>query len=409
MPKKIALIQFVSALHEASDIWESHRPLFNALDQAYELVYARPGQVFDADLTVVFIVSGGVENQFMASADKLPRPLILLADGRHNSLAASLEIMSWLGRQGENAELIHGDSGQILSRLQELILFEATRKALAEPLGIIGDPSDWLIGSTVDEPAAQKRWGTRFYRVDIAALSQGAVRVSADEAAAVAQRFADPACRQSVSQAELNSAARIYPALRDLLALHGLNAATVRCFALLESLGTTGCLALSMLSDEGKICGCEGDVASLFSMLLLYHLTGEMPFMANPSRINAGANEVILAHCTVPARATQGYGVCSHFESNRGVGIAGDMPLGPATLFKVGGSGLDEYFVSSASVLEHEAETGLCRTQVRLCLLDSSVDYFFRSPLANHHVIIKGDHADLVRRFMSHCARFPRA
>lgn len=405
MLKKIALIQFASVLHEASQIWESHRPLFNALDQSYDVVYARPGQVLDADLTLAFIASGGVENQFMTMAGLLPRPLILLADGRHNSLAASLEIMSWLRRTGERPILVHGEPEQICSQIQQLIRFEAARRALSAPIGVIGEPSDWLIGSQVDEALVGRRWGMSLRPIAVEEVVRAVDRVTLEAVGSLVKGFASSARDLTVGDAEITSAARIYPALKTVMMDHGVMAATVRCFSLLESLGTTGCLALSRLSDEGMICGCEGDIPALFSMLLIHHLTGEMPFMANPSRIDASANEVLLAHCTIPVKATQNHDLNTHFESDRGVGISGDFPLGPATLFKVGGEGLDEYFVSAADVLPHAREGGLCRTQVRLRLIGESVDYFLRAPLANHHIVVQGDHVDLLKGFLNYGAK----
>ena len=102
-------------------------------------------------------------------------------------------------------------------------------------------------------------------------------------------------------------------------------------------------------------------------MLLLFALTGEMPFMANPAAVD-GNNRLLLAHCTVPRRACAAYRLQTHFETGQGVGVSGDFAPGPATVFKAGGPGLESYFVSAAEVLPGRPEPGLCRTQVRLRL-----------------------------------------
>jgi L-fucose isomerase-like protein len=199
----------------------------------------------------------------------------------------------------------------------------------------------------------------------------------------------------------VRTAARLVPALEAVFVRHRLQAATVRCFSLIETLHTSGCLALAWLNDEGMICACEGDMPAAFSMLLLFALTGEYPFMANPAAVDAGKNQVVLAHCTVPRRAVAGYSLQTHFETGLGVALGGEFAPGPATVFKVGAPGLGNYFVSGAEILPGTPGPGLCRTQVRL-RLQEPVDYFLKRSLANHHLLIRGDHVSLINDFMHH-------
>ncbi len=405
MPR-IALAWFASPLHEGDCLEASHRAFLDGLRRDSELVIVNPGDETDADLQVAFIASGGTEAVFRDACARLPRPLLLMADGKHNSLPAALEIMSWLRRRSEAVELLHGDPEEVRARLHRLLRCEGARRALAGRIGVVGPPSDWLIGSDVDRQAARRRWGTGFVDIPLAELEELADGVEPDQADAAARRFRDAASAagDGVDDIRLRAAARLYPALKTLFGRHHLAAITLRCFALLGSRQTTGCLALSLLNDEGRIAGCEGDVAAVFSMLLLQALSGEVPFMANPSRIDARANQVTLAHCTVAGRACRGYRVRSHFESGIGVGVQGDLAPGPVTLFKAGGADLGEYFVSAGTLIEAPVDEGMCRTQARVCLQEP-VDYFFRAPLANHHVLVRGDHAGLVREFMAYAGQ----
>ncbi len=217
---------------------------------------------------------------------------------------------------------------------------------------------------------------------------------------ALAREFTGQAeALDGVEQGEVLAASRLVPALKDVFRRHRLRAATLRCFSLIEQMRASGCLALSRLNDEGMICGCEGDVPAAFSMLLLFALTGEIPFMANPAAVDVEGNRLLLAHCSVPRRAVSGYRLQTHFETGLGIGLCGDFAAGPATIFKVGDPGLDSYFVSAAEILPGRPEPGLCRTQVRLRLKEPA-GYFLKRPLANHHVLIKGDHAQLIEDFM---------
>lgn len=92
---------------------------------------------------------------------------------------------------------------------------------------------------------------------------------------------------------------------------------TISCFKILEQIDTTGCLALSLLNDEGIIAGCEGDLQSVFTLLAVKTLTGKGGFMANPSMITSRTNELVLAHCTVGLKQTERYVIRNHFESEK--------------------------------------------------------------------------------------------
>ena len=113
---------------------------------------------------------------------------------------------------------------------------------------------------------------------------------------------------------------RLYRAIKRICKEEKLSAVTVSCFKLIERTGTTGCLALAMLNDEGIIAGCEGDLQSVFTLLVAKALTGKVGFMANPSMINARNNEIILAHCTIGMKQTERYIIRNHFETRTATG-----------------------------------------------------------------------------------------
>lgn len=395
---KIALLRLDSGRHDPVAFENDRREFLAPLHDEFAWADLRPGESADADLAVVFIASGGCEQQFRQVYGGLPKPVILLADGKHNSLPAALEISHWVRRQGGTAEIVCGDAPTIAARLNRLVVFQRTRRALVGPIGLVGAPSDWLIASGVNRIAAQKRWGTRF--TDIA-LDEVTGHLGGEEAASgIAEDYASQAMELAgVDLAAVRTAARLVPALKAVFERHRLRAATLRCFDLIEPLRTSGCLALSSLCDEGLICGCEGDVPAVFSMLLVFALTGQLPFLANPAAIDTTHHEVTLAHCTVPRRAVDGYRLQTHFETGQGVALGGRFSPGPATVFKVGNPDLGSYFVSGAEILPGEPQDGLCRTQVRLRLREG-VDYFLHSSLANHHLLIRGDHAEELDDFM---------
>ena len=92
------------------------------------------------------------------------------------------------------------------------------------------------------------------------------------------------------------------------------------------------------------------------------------------------------------------YSLRSHFESSLGVGIAGEVPPGPATVARVGGADLRALFVSDAEIVGNGDSPERCRTQVQVRLA-ADVRELLERPLGNHHVLAPGRWADDLREY----------
>lgn len=395
----LGLIPFYSGLHDRQAIEAAHAELLAGLRLRFQVSFIEPNQADTVDQAVAFIASGGTEDEFRAAYPRLPQPLLLLADGRHNSLAAALEILAWIRERGDASEILHGDLPGMSARLDRLSRIIRTRKHLSTSvIGMLGAPSPWLIASHVDPIAASRRWGVTFKALDTLEFTRYRQSVRREEAVEVAQTFMKRA-RAIVEPKEetIISSAALYLALKHYAQAEKLDAISVRCFDFLSE-NLSGCLALGLLNEEGLVAGCEGDAQTAFSMLLIRQLTGAIPFMANPSLIDRDSNRIILSHCTIAPCLTSEFVIRSHFESGKGVAIQGEMPPGPVTLFKCGRPTLDRFFISGGRLLDNLNDTHRCRTQVEL-VLEEPVDYFLQAPLANHHVLIPGNHVALLREF----------
>lgn len=205
------------------------------------------------------------------------------------------------------------------------------------------------------------------------------------------------ACREATPK-DLIKAMRLYRAIKKISIEENLDALTLSCFKLIEQLDTTGCLALSLLNDEGIVAGCEGDLQSVFTLLATKALTGKGSFMANPSMINSRNNELILSHCTIGLKQAERYIIRNHFETERGIGIQGMLPTGDVTIVKCGGECLDEYYLSTGTLTENTNYINMCRTQVRI-RMNTPTDYFLKNPLGNHHILVQGNYEDTLNEF----------
>ncbi len=119
----INLITFASVLHKDANIRNSHEAIVNELERYFSLNIIDYTQINNVDknhLSVLFIATGGVEKLVAHCIEQLPRPTIMLADGMQNSLAAALEISSWLRGRGLKSEILHGEPGHIATRIMKL-------------------------------------------------------------------------------------------------------------------------------------------------------------------------------------------------------------------------------------------------------------------------------------------------
>ena len=345
------------------------------------------------------IATGGVENLFkriwsVETQDFASlQTVTLIADGCNNSLAAALEILTYLGNHGAEGLIVHGTNDEIVSAVVET--FQET--SLQGRIGLFGQPSDWLIASEVDRDVLHQCYGIEVIDIDLQRLVDGIKTTPQSEAEKVAQAMVKRAKGiVEPSDADMVEAAKAYLAIKKICQEEHLDAMTIRCFDIVKACGTTSCLALALLNDEGIVAGCEGDMQTLMSMFLAKRLCGEAAFMANPSQLTDDSS--MLAHCTIPLTMCDETIVRSHFESSIGVAIQGLLPLTDYTLFKWGGPQLDRYFITEAKAVETPYSNHFCRTQITLNV--NLKPYLLQHSIGNHHVIIRGRHADQIRQFM---------
>ena len=339
------------------------------------------------ELDLIYVRTGGAEGIFKSLLPEMLSKGIgryyLLTSGKSNSLAASLEILSYLRQQGLKGEVLHGSPEYLQQRVHTLETVASARKKLAGTrIGVIGQPSDWLIASHADPMAVMDKLGARLVEIPMEELLREIAKAPSENAPA------DEPMAGNVRRS-YPGATQVYHALEKLVARYELGAFTLRCFDLLTAVGNTGCLALASFNADGIPASCEGDVPALLSMMIAQALTGVTGFQANPSRIDVETGQMLFAHCTVPFNMVTDWQYDTHFESGIGVGIHGNLPEGPVTVFKVDGK-LGRHFAAEGELLHNQYEDNLCRTQVVLQLRPEDARYFLTDPIGNHHIILPG-------------------
>ena len=95
---KINIFPIVSKLHKENRINHETEVLLNELITIsnHKFNICDIDELYDAYLSLILIQSGGSEGLFLENFDKLKEPYYLLTYGHNNSLAASLEILSYI-------------------------------------------------------------------------------------------------------------------------------------------------------------------------------------------------------------------------------------------------------------------------------------------------------------------------
>lgn len=369
----------------------------NDIDPQQEFSFRLHEHSEKGDLRLFFIESGGSEVPFLKIYQNYQPPFYLLTTGNSNSLASSLEILSFLHEKHLEGEILYGNPLQIHAEIKNILLSEEAKKSLAKSkLGIIGEPSDWLISSSLDFAKAKALFGVDFVQIPMKELEEEIAKKSYPKDKIPPLVFA-----RAQNPKVLEGALEIYGALKRIVAKYSLTGFSIRCFDLLGIYKNTSCLALALLNSEGISAGCEGDEASLLSMEILRCLS-HPSFQCNPSVVDEEANSLILAHCTLPlCMVGTSYSFLSHFESDLGIGIRGTFKKGPVTIFKLAAD-LENYHLFKGEIVDNLTRENLCRSQIRV-QLSSSIAPLLQNPYGNHLLLCYDDVSAALERLLQRC------
>jgi len=399
-----ALLAAASPIHDAS-------VLRNLVGSYVAPLRALGGQSWDPSAgptalpLVVFVATGGTERRILEGARfDAGEPALLVAHPGHNSLPAALEVLARLQQQGVRGAIhyLRGpDDEDGLRKLSEAVHDRAVRRALFESrIGLVGEPSDWLVASSPALETVRSVWGPTVVPLPLdSILSEPDPEASARGDALARDYRAGAAALVEPAESDLFAAGRVHAMLRRVVDAERLDAVAVRCFDLVVRRRTTGCIALAHLNEQGIISGCEGDLVATVAMLWLHRMIGTLPWMANPSRIDPERGILSLAHCTAPRFAGRAYRLRSHFESGLGAAVQATLPTGPVTLVRIGGARMERLRALDGALLANTDHADLCRTQVEVEVGRDALQDLLAQPLGNHMVVVWGHHAAALRRW----------
>ena len=342
---------------------------------------------------VLFVATGGTEHILLELREKLKeKPVLVVALPYANSLPAVMEAAPLLRRYRRTAiHYLDGfDEASLYSLKTALKGLVVASSVQGIRLGVIGGISPWLVYSRLSDDDA-KKIGIELVDIKLSELNELYERLDPSEE--LLKTLMGNADRVKVPVDSVKNALRVYSALKALIERYHLGALTIKCFDLISTLRTTACLALSLLNSSGFVAGCEGDVPSTITMILLSRVSGKPAFMANPARIRE--QEVLFAHCTAPVLYGP-YWLLTHFESGIGVGVSVKYPAGvPVTIARLDPASMRLRVAVGVIEASGYLSDRHCRTQL-LVRLRGAKNLLDRS-IGNHYVIVPGKYVEELR------------
>jgi len=341
------------------------------------------GLEFDVGISIV--LTGGTEELIIGLA-KIGKSVIYVAHDKLNSLPALLEA----------APLIKDLNNVVIASVSDprpdVEAFVRACKALLTlkgfRVGLIGGISPWIVYSKADPGFIKKRLGIEIVNIDLKEVIDLYEQMSVPKE--LRNKVVKRALNVIVTSDEVTNALKIYLALKTIVRNYKLNAISVRCFDLIESLRTTACLALSLLNNEGITAACEGDVMATLAMVLGQLISGKPTFMANPAWVKN--NKMLLAHCTIPTAICDTYDLLTHFESGIGVAVRGIPTYSKyVTLLRLSNDLKRMRVVLGRPVIPTRFSDEHCRTQIIVECKDS-LEGVVKDSIGNHYVMMLGNH-----------------
>ncbi len=384
MPVKVSAI----AHRQASKAYVDKT--FNRFTKAFpQQIWERSAEKPD----ILLFVSGGSEHEAIHLLH--PEKFTLLLAGFHdNAFAAAMEVKAWADARNMPTQLLplvysESDSGkpddatnnQLLKFIQVWKAFQSLQHKKA---GLVGKVSHWLVASAVDPGLFKRQLGVELINLPWEKLPSYDNQPPDTD---FMKAFHIP------GKNHLKAEAGIHSFLKMIIEKYGLDALTLECFEMVNHKKVTACLSLALLNSQGIPAACEGDLASLAGMMLIQALIGEIPWMANVAAVNH--ESILFAHCTAPLNLLTEFRINTHFETDLSAAVQGRIEANEVTIFRLNEK-LDKAFIATGRIISRPELPHACRTQTEIVMDQKDIRMLRENPLGNHHLIIPGNHPDLL-------------
>ena len=333
---------------------------------------------------------------------------VVIADEMYSGSGEFLGVRAQIEKQNlPVATVSSSDFGDVVDTVRLLDVMAKMRRSRV--LVIANSKKSWGADPAKVE-AAKQIFGTdvvfktgQDLRQAYAATTDSDARPQCDQWIGEAQAVVEP------DEKELLRSARMYSALKELMAQTQADAVTVDCLGLFYSgeADAYPCLSFFQLNNDGITGVCEGDLNSTLAQLLFRHLSGQPAYVSDPV-IDEAVGQIIYAHCVAtnrvagPLGAPCPYVIRSHAEDLKGASVQTLLPLGQ-TVTTAALSGPNRAMaLHTARTVANVNEERACRTKLAAEVdTDLLLSNYHADLFGWHQVTCYGNH----RRAMKQLAR----
>jgi L-fucose isomerase-like protein len=229
-----------------------------------------------------------------------------------------------------------------------------------------------VVGRGVEEPI-KRTYGTTVKEIQFDTINEKYNKIKPAEAKTVATRWINEAEKViEPSQEDIEKAAAMYLAMRNLLQENNAQAITINCLGGIYSgrmVEAYPCLGFMQLDNDGLVGGCEADQKSAMTKLLMHYLAGRPGLISDPV-IDTSKNQIIYAHCVAstkvfgPDGPSNPYHLRDHSEDHKGACCRSLMPLGEMTTTLLFDHNKKQVILHQGKTVENVDEYRACRTKL---------------------------------------------
>ena len=253
----------------------------------------------DLDLLCVCVGTWSEDHHLLDLLDYINIPVILWAfpGMETGSLCGVQQICCVLKELGKQYFYVYGqpEDKEVLREISEISRALALSNRLKHvKIGTIGGRIKGMTEIAFDELELKDKTGVRIVNLDEDELIAAFNNTDEGYAAEFWNHLKSKAEKVTASDEHGMEAARYYFAMRSLIKDYGLEGLCIKCYP--RFMGKI-CLGYSVLSEEGIVCGCEGDVNNTVSMKILYELTGQPIHNTDLLYPDPEFNTILFSHC----------------------------------------------------------------------------------------------------------------